>query len=78
MSTQERECVAEDFEVGETVEMTDRALRQGLQGHARSNRGVVVAVHPPLRIVVRRDGLKTPNPYYAGFWRPATYKGDNK
>ena len=58
------------FHVGQLVALTEMALARGLQGKARSKWGRVIAVGSRLRIVVRRDGLRAADQYWAGFWRP--------
>lgn len=63
---------AEKFKIGQRVRMTPRAIEQGFQGRATSTEGVVVGVGKPSKQSVRvlRDGIKTPDTYYAGFWEP--------
>ena len=56
------------FMVGQPVVMTRKALRQGLQGRAKSNRGEVVAFDPPYRVKVLRDGLRRPDWFHVDFW----------
>lgn len=55
--------------VGAWLRFTRHALRQGLQGRARSDFGRVVRKDPPVGLVIQRDGLSTPVSYFAGLWR---------
>jgi hypothetical protein len=60
------------FKKGQRVRMTPQALRQGLGGRAKrirgEVRGTVTGYEGGLSVRVRRDGLKTANSYYVGFW----------
>lgn len=61
---------ASDFHVGQRVRLTDRAVRQGLQGYAKTRMGTVRRVGPNIGIEVQRDGLKGIDGYHCAFWEP--------
>ena len=53
------------------VELTDAAIKAGLQGRARSTRGTLISASKigPY-IVVRRDGIRQADRYHKSFWKP--------
>ena len=59
--------------VGAWLRLTHHAKRQGLQGRARSDWGRVIRKDPPVGLIVQRDGLSTPDSYFAGLWRIDVY-----
>ena len=61
------------FSVGEVVALTDRAIRQGLQGRAKSRYATVVEHRrfkvDRLTVTIRRDGLKGLSRFHVGLLR---------
>ncbi len=58
-----------DVSVGSIVVMKRNGLKQGLLGRAERNAGEVIRKVPPVGLVIRRIGLKTPEHWWAGYWR---------
>jgi hypothetical protein len=59
--------------VGAWLRLTQHAKARGLQGRAKSDWGRVVKIDPPVGLMIRRDGLSTPDSYFAGLWRIDVY-----
>jgi hypothetical protein len=67
------------LKVGDRVELTDDALRLGLDGRLKRNTGIVTKVSKinPEHIRVRREGAKQTERWSAGHWKikPADAQG---
>jgi hypothetical protein len=63
---------AGDFHVGQRVKMTPRAIKNYLQGRAKTTLGTVRRIDEDavFRIFVQRDGLKGTDSYHCDFWEP--------
>ncbi len=51
------------------VEMTEAAIKQGLDGQKRQTRGIVLRIMQDGRIRVKRDGVKAVESWHADYWR---------
>jgi hypothetical protein len=59
-----------EFKVGETVYLSDLGASRGLQGRAKSRKGVVAGLsRSPLGVIVQRDGLRGKDHYHRDFWQ---------
>lgn len=54
---------------GDRVVLTPGGTRAGLQGTARTPYGVVIAVEPPLRVLIVKHGQRGANTYHIDFWQ---------
>lgn len=68
---------ANEFTIGQQVELTPEGVAAGLHGRPSSPIGVVVNIDPPY-IAVRREGKGWSGWYAARFWRPRSSKASRE